>query len=83
MFSYGMVSVALTYPIQFNAGRGGERSAQPCLCCGPRAGVSHEWDANGMLQSQWLSAKCAAALHPGWCVDGGVPPHNRSAVGEL
>lgn len=28
----------------------GERPAQPCLQQGPRAGASHPWDANGMLQ---------------------------------
>lgn len=50
MFSYAMGSVAAMYPIKFNAGRGGERSAQPHLCHGPRAGTWHVWDAHGMLQ---------------------------------
>lgn len=37
------------------------------------------WDADGMLQPLQLCAKWAPALHPGWCMDGGAPPQNRSA----
>lgn len=65
MFSYAMGSAAVMYPVQFNVGRGGERSAQPCLHHGPRAGTSHMWDATGMLQPLQLCAKRPPALRPG------------------
>lgn len=52
VFSYAVGAVAVMYPDQFNAGKAGEGSAQPCLHHGPRAGTLHTWDANEMLQPQ-------------------------------
>lgn len=45
MFSYAMGSVAVTYSIQFNAGRGGESSARQTSTMDPE----QEHHVRGML----------------------------------
>lgn len=80
MFSYAMGSVAVTYPLQFNAGRGGESSAQRASTMDPE----QEHHMCGMLMgccspySSVLNSLLPYVLGGAQMYEG-VPPHNRSA----